>query len=186
MNNPKIQGTVYALLFIVIFGGLGALVYYSSDISGNISQGVNKDTKNNLNQQAMTSSYDLSNMPAFSTQTSANAITTKEGLIIDEVQVGTGAEAKAGDFIDVHYSGYLLDGTNFDNSYKRGEPIRFQLGVGRVIQGWDQGVAGMKVGGKRKLIIPASLGYGPQGHPPVIPANATLVFDVELVGVDQK
>jgi FKBP-type peptidyl-prolyl cis-trans isomerase len=105
------------------------------------------------------------------------------GLEIEDVAVGTGAEAKAGDTVSVHYTGKLTDGTQFDSSVGRG-PFNFQLGAGMVIQGWDQGVAGMKVGGKRKLTIPPELGYGARGFPGAIPPNSTLVFDVELLKVN--
>jgi FKBP-type peptidyl-prolyl cis-trans isomerase FkpA len=105
------------------------------------------------------------------------------GLKIIDEKVGTGQEAKAGDLVAVHYTGRLADGTKFDSSLERGEPIVFKLGAGKVIKGWDQGIAGMKEGGKRKLVIPPELGYGAKGSPPVIPPNAELYFDVELVGV---
>lgn len=105
------------------------------------------------------------------------------GLEYQELKVGDGAEAKSGMTVDVHYTGWLLDGTKFDSSVDRGKPFSFHLGAGEVIRGWDEGVAGMKVGGKRKLRIPADLGYGPRGAGGVIPGNATLVFDVELLGV---
>lgn len=104
-------------------------------------------------------------------------------LISEDVLVGTGAEAKAGKRVRVHYTGRLVDGTKFDSSVDRGDPFGFMLGAGEVIQGWDQGVAGMKVGGKRKLTIPPELGYGNRGFPGAIPPGATLVFDVELVSV---
>ncbi len=105
------------------------------------------------------------------------------GLVKEDIKVGTGPEAKAGDHVFVHYTGKLTDGTKFDSSLDRNEPFDFTLGQGQVIKGWDQGVAGMKKGGKRKLTIPSELGYGASGSPPKIPPNATLVFDVELLGI---
>ncbi|MFN2383117.1 MAG: FKBP-type peptidyl-prolyl cis-trans isomerase [Gemmatimonadota bacterium] len=98
--------------------------------------------------------------------------------------VGTGAEAAAGKRVSVHYSGWLTDGTPFDSSRQRNEPFGFTLGAGEVIPGWDEGVAGMKVGGRRMLVIPADIAYGAEGAGGVIPPNATLVFDVELLGVE--
>ena len=113
----------------------------------------------------------------------SNAITTPSGLkYIDEV-VGTGASPTSGQMVTVHYTGTLEDGTKFDSSVDRGQPFAFQIGVGRVIKGWDEGVMTMKVGGKRRLIIPPQLGYGARGAGGVIPPNATLIFDVELLGV---
>jgi FKBP-type peptidyl-prolyl cis-trans isomerase len=104
-------------------------------------------------------------------------------LAIETLKAGQGAEAKAGDRVTVHYVGTLTDGKKFDSSRDRGEGFRFTLGRGDVIRGWDQGVAGMRVGELRKLTIPAQLGYGSRGFPPVIPPNATLVFEVELLSV---
>lgn len=106
-------------------------------------------------------------------------------LETEDTKPGTGREAKTGDTVKVQYSGTLMDGTKFDSSYDHGgEPFKFTLGKGEVIKGWDQGVVGMKVGGKRKLRIPPELGYGAHGSPPKIPANAGLIFNVELVGIE--
>lgn len=102
--------------------------------------------------------------------------------IVDEV-VGTGAEAVVGSNVTVHYTGTLMNGVKFDSSRDKNKPFDFKLGAGSVIKGWDQGVVGMKVGGKRKLVIPPALGYGDKGSPPTIPGNAGLKFDVELLGV---
>jgi peptidylprolyl isomerase len=116
-------------------------------------------------------------------KTEKNVVTTKTGLKYIESKEGTGEKAQAGDTVSVHYTGKLKDGTKFDSSLDRGQPIEFRLGAGRVIKGWDEGIAGMRVGGKRTLIIPSDLAYGKQGRPPVIPANAELTFDVELVKI---
>jgi len=115
------------------------------------------------------------------------AVTTPSGLQIIDTEEGTGAVAKAGDTCVMHYTGWLYEdgrkGAKFDSSVDRGRPFTFPLGVGRVIRGWDEGVAGMQVGGKRTLIIPPDLGYGARGAGGVIPPNATLIFDVELLEV---
>lgn len=109
---------------------------------------------------------------------------TASGLQYKDIKPGTGAQPQTGQKVSVHYTGKLEDGTVFDSSIPRGQPIVFVLGVGQVIKGWDEGLSTMKVGGQRQLVIPAALGYGAPGRPPKIPPNATLIFDVELVAVE--
>jgi FKBP-type peptidyl-prolyl cis-trans isomerase len=111
--------------------------------------------------------------------------TTKSGLKYEDLKEGTGPEAKKGDIVQVHYTGWLKDGKKFDSSLDRGTPFTFKLGAGMVIKGWDEGVAGMKAGGKRKLIIPPNLAYGDRGAGNVIPPNAELTFEVELLKIRQ-
>jgi FKBP-type peptidyl-prolyl cis-trans isomerase len=110
-------------------------------------------------------------------------ITTDSGLKYVDQKEGTGTAAKKDDTVEVHYTGWLKDGKKFDSSKDRNEPFEFKLGAGMVIKGWDEGVAGMKVGGKRKLIIPANLAYGKKGAGDVIPADAELTFEVELLKI---
>jgi FKBP-type peptidyl-prolyl cis-trans isomerase len=112
-----------------------------------------------------------------------STITTPSGLQYQEVRVGSGVTARAGQDVAVHYTGWLLDGSKFDSSHDRGQPFTFGLGRGQVIAGWDEGVEGMQIGGLRKLTIPPQLGYGEFGAGGVIPPNATLVFEVELIDV---
>ena len=113
---------------------------------------------------------------------SGNPVKTPSGLQYIDVKVGTGAEAVAGKTVTVHYTGYLTNGIKFDSSLDRGKPFPFTLGAGQVIKGWDEGVAGMKIGGQRRLIIPPQLGYGSQTYGP-IPGNSQLIFDVQLLAV---
>lgn len=112
---------------------------------------------------------------------SGSQVQTPSGLQYEDIQVGSGASPRKGNQVVVHYTGTLTDGQKFDSSRDRGKPFSFTIGVGQVIPGWDEGVMSMKEGGRRKLTIPASLGYGSRGVPGVIPPNATLVFDVELI-----
>ncbi len=110
-------------------------------------------------------------------------VTTESGLKYEDLVQGDGAEATPGKHVSVHYTGWLTDGSKFDSSIDRNAPFQFSLGAGMVIRGWDEGVQGMKIGGKRKLTIPPQLGYGERGAGGVIPPNATLVFDVELLEI---
>jgi FKBP-type peptidyl-prolyl cis-trans isomerase FkpA len=124
------------------------------------------------------------NAPSPTTTGDTNMITTSSGLQYQDLKIGTGAEAKPGDTVSVHYTGWLEDGTKFDSSVDRNVPFEFQLGAGMVIKGWDEGVVGMKVGGKRVLLIPSDLAYGASGAGGVIPPNATLKFEVELLAIN--
>ncbi|MFA6297285.1 MAG: FKBP-type peptidyl-prolyl cis-trans isomerase [Candidatus Paceibacterota bacterium] len=173
-KNTWVAVVVTIAVVAIFFGGLA---FYSN----------NNKVQSNVSLEVATTSVDVINNEATtSTQikkTTMEPITTADGLIIQDEVVGTGAEAKAGQQVTVNYSGTLTNGTKFDSSYDRGQPFVFTLGVGQVIKGWDEGFAGMKIGGKRKLTIPSELGYGAQGAGGVIPPNATLIFEVELLGV---
>jgi len=118
-----------------------------------------------------------------SNEAASQVVTTESGLQYVDLVVGTGRQAELGDTATVHYTGWLADGRKFDSSVDRKEPFSFRVGAGQVIKGWDEGVGTMKVGGKRKLTIPPQLGYGARGAGNVIPPNATLTFDVELLGL---
>ena len=137
---------------------------------------------------AMTLASTLAILPtAASGQSAGKTVTTQSGLKISDSKVGTGASPQSGQICVMHYTGWLyqdgVKGKKFDSSVDRGQPFEFTIGRGQVIKGWDEGVATMKVGGKRTLIIPPALGYGARGAGGVIPPNATLIFDVELLGV---
>ncbi len=168
----KQEAAIIFFVLVIIFSGTAFWAQYSKGVLGS--------------KVAVTPSINLTPtdiglaMPT-STQPMKQEDVTE--LKIIDVKVGTGVEVTQGDTVAMHYRGVLTDGSEFDSSYKRGKPFETAIGVGQVIKGWDEGVPGMKVGGKRKLIIPPDKGYGPQGVPGAIPPNATLIFDVELVDV---
>jgi FKBP-type peptidyl-prolyl cis-trans isomerase len=128
-------------------------------------------------------SYPIGTLDSTPPAPSSNAVTTASGLVYEDLKVGDGATAASGNTVSVNYTGWLADGTKFDSSLDRGQPFEFTLGAGGVIPGWDEGVQGMRVNGTRLLIIPPELGYGPSGYPPAIPPDATLTFEVQLVGI---
>jgi peptidylprolyl isomerase len=122
-------------------------------------------------------------VPSLTGPSAGAEVTTASGLKYTDTVVGTGQSPRPGQTAVVHFTGTLTDGTKFDSSLDKGQPYEFPLGRGAVIKGWDEGVATMKVGGKRHLIVPPALGYGAMGRPPLIPGGATLIFDIELLGV---
>ncbi|MDF5733119.1 MAG: FKBP-type peptidyl-prolyl cis-trans isomerase [Rhizonema sp. PD38] len=132
---------------------------------------------------AIASLTDNNTVIASKTMSDANTVTTPSGLKYVEIKEGTGATPKPGQTVVVHYTGTLENGTKFDSSRDRNDPLKFKIGVGQVIKGWDEGLSTMKVGGRRNLIIPPELGYGSRGAGGVIPPNATLLFDVELLKI---
>jgi FKBP-type peptidyl-prolyl cis-trans isomerase len=147
--------------------------------AGNTNSPAAKKTGGNKPSKAQAAAKS----PAGPTRVSGQPVTTPSGLEYWEIKKGTGPIAVNGKTVSVHYTGWLANGKEFDSSLDLGDPIEFVLGQGRVIKGWDEGIAGMKVGGKRQLRIPPELGYGTHGAPPTIPPNATLIFDVQLVAV---
>ena len=135
------------------------------------------------NQTTLAAVTENNNLIASNTMSDANVTTTDSGLKYTDQEEGTGATPQKGQTVVVHYTGTLEDGTKFDSSRDRKQPFSFKLGAGQVIQGWDEGISTMKVGGRRQLIIPPELGYGARGAGGVIPPNATLIFDVELLKI---
>ncbi|OGN01231.1 MAG: hypothetical protein A3G51_01010 [Candidatus Yanofskybacteria bacterium RIFCSPLOWO2_12_FULL_43_11b] len=166
--------TVFAFTLIVICFGVVAFVFYRK------SNDADDVSKLGLNPAASATPLPTPTP----TPKGNNIIKMDNGLEIQDLKVGTGPEAKAGDTISVNYTGFLENGTVFDASVKHGGPATFQIGVGQLIKGWDIGIPGMKVGGKRKLIVPPSLGYGSQNvGNGLIPPNSTLTFEVELLAI---
>lgn len=160
---------IVAVLLVIVGAGYYLLTRNNQTMDSNDQQGTPLTT--------------TTPTPTGEATTSANVQTLEGGLKIEDLKVGTGEEVKSGDTVSMHYKGTFENGDKFDSSYDRGAPFQTQIGVGRVIQGWDKGVPGMKVGGKRKLIIPGALAYGSQGILGAIPPNATLIFEVELVQI---
>lgn len=145
--------------------------------------GCQQNSSTSSSSNTSTASSTEASKPAASAVPSTGTRTTASGLQIQDLQIGTGAEAVTGKRVWMHYTGTLTDGTKFDSSRDSGRPYELLLGNREVIAGWDEGIVGMRVGGKRRLTVPPQLAYGAQGYPPVIPSNATLIFELELMDV---
>jgi peptidylprolyl isomerase len=178
------------LLLAITFAASLALAACGSSDSNNASKtaspptgGVKPGASATANQPAAPTQATDGNAPGIP-PLSQPIQTTASGLRYMDEKVGGGASPKSGQHVTVHYTGWLTNGTKFDSSRDRNQPFAFAIGQGQVIKGWDEGVLAMKVGGNRRLIIPAALAYGPSGRPPTIPANSTLIFDVELISVE--
>ncbi len=156
MNTPKLCGIVLSLAFAV--------------------------AAQTANHRTTPARVPNTNAP---TKVTGDGVKTESGLQYWDVKVGTGEEAKTGDKVKVHYTGWFTNGKKFDSSVDAHQPYTFTVGQGNVIKGWDEGVAGMKVGGKRQLRIPPELAYGEQGYKNIIPPNSTLIFDVQLLGIEK-
>jgi len=160
---------------LILFMGVGVIILGcgSADKQSNRAQGQGERSSGTAQKQ----------IEQAAPVEPGKATLTASGMSIQDLIEGTGAVAESGKIVSVHYTGWLMDGTKFDSSVDRGYPYEFKLGGGRVIKGWDEGMAGMKVGGKRVLIIPPELGYGERGAGNIIPPDATLKLEVELLGV---
>ena len=175
-KDSKMSPVATTVAVLVVAGILGLFAIWLS----NRTQGESTNSTSIAQEQVI-------ELPPQDIQVSDEDTTMNEAvteLLIEDTEEGTGAEAQAGDTISVHYTGTLLNGTKFDSSVDRGTPFTFELGAGDVIAGWDQGLVGMKVGGKRKLTIPADLAYGDVSPSPLIPAGSVLVFEVELLEIN--
>ncbi len=185
MANRIILGVIAVLLV----AGTGWLIYLnvrssSGSDANSLGLGLQSPTPSPTPTPGNLAMTDVKEVLAtVSPSSDAPVRTLAGGLQVQDVKEGTGAEAVSGKTVSVHYTGWLTDGTKFDSSVDRDQPFQFKLGAGQVIKGWDEGVAGMKIGGVRRLVIPPSLGYGAAGAGGVIPPNATLVFEVQLLAV---
>lgn len=184
-SKNKWVAIVVAVVIVALFFGGFFLYSFNREVAESVAN-MGATSTVPVMQDTATSTL-IKPLNATTTQTTKrmNTTTTPEGLVIEDIRVGTGDVATPGQNVAVHYTGTLQNGTKFDSSVDRGQPFVFPLGAGRVIKGWDQGVAGMKVGGKRRLVIPASLAYGAQSPSPAIPPNSTLIFEVELLGIQK-
>jgi len=171
------------IIVVVVFGGVGVYFLYNQKIQSPSSINLNPSQSNPQTPTPTSVIITVTPTQATGAAVMDNFQVAADGLKISDEVVGTGAEVKSGDTVTVNYIGTLENGTKFDSSYDRNTPFTTQIGVGQVIKGWDEGIVGMKVGGKRKLIIPPSLGYGDQGAGNAIPPNSTLVFVIELLSV---
>lgn len=171
---------LFVIIFLIVLVAVLAIIILTSKQNRNSVLQSSNPSAIILDE---TTSTEKTNVPSEEVSDNTKMDKVTELQIVDE-KVGNGEEATVGKTVTVNYVGTLIDGTKFDSSYDRNQPFSFTLGVGQVIEGWDKGVLGMKVGGKRKLTIPSSLGYGDSGIPGVIPGGATLVFEVELLKVE--
>jgi len=170
--------------YVLVTIGLGMIIGLLLILSNQPKNSpVEEFTNIDLNQPQNNPMTDQNNNPNVLSETSSPAMADVTELKVEDLVVGTGPEVKSGDTISIHYLGTLVDGTKFDSSYDRGQPFETQIGVGRVIPGWDQGIIGLQVGGKRRLTIPYQLAYGEEGVPGAIPPKATLIFEVELIEI---
>jgi peptidylprolyl isomerase/FKBP-type peptidyl-prolyl cis-trans isomerase FkpA len=177
-NQQESIAVVVSIVVVLIFFVLGWINY----------NGGSDTKKASITDTAAenTASVDQAITNGEITKEKTMSSSTVTSLVIEDLKLGDGVAAKSGDLVSVNYLGKLTDGKIFDTSYQRNEPFTFSLGKGRVIKGWDQGIVGMKVGGKRRLTIPPDLGYGADGYPPVIPKSAVLIFEVELLSTKSE
>ncbi|MBX2866195.1 MAG: FKBP-type peptidyl-prolyl cis-trans isomerase [Leptolyngbyaceae cyanobacterium MAG.088] len=180
MKEVFISLGVFAICCVV---ALATQLKGSEAVASNLTTDTGETIKSTLVAQAASDLEPTETTEEANTDMSDNMTTTDSGLMYEDLEVGTGALPTKGQAVTVHYTGTLENGEKFDSSRDRNRPFSFTIGVGQVIKGWDEGVATMRVGGRRKLVIPPDLGYGTRGAGGVIPPNATLIFDVELIRV---